>query len=154
MSTQLGQIAKKAKLDRKVRFTSLAHLLTPLREWLAPKIADLYGKDFFELNPFPTVSWVNLAFWLAVPALVWKFLWDVVLQGWREKLQWRNLPRRIELWAMAAWVLFIIIIGGKDSPDPQFEIKRNLVARRHARRERDVRPHAADEHDWAPKPRW
>ena len=29
MSTQLGQIAKKAKLDRKVRFTSLAHLLTP-----------------------------------------------------------------------------------------------------------------------------
>src|SRR5215471_623733 len=34
MSTQLGQIAKKAKSDRKVRFTSLAHLLTPefLRE--------------------------------------------------------------------------------------------------------------------------
>jgi hypothetical protein len=32
--TQLDQIAKKAKLDRKVRFTSLAHLLTPafLRE--------------------------------------------------------------------------------------------------------------------------
>src|SRR5262245_55052502 len=29
MSTQLGQIAKKAKLDRQVRFTSLAHLLTP-----------------------------------------------------------------------------------------------------------------------------
>ena len=29
MSTQLGQIAKKAKLDRKVRFTSLVHLLTP-----------------------------------------------------------------------------------------------------------------------------
>jgi RNA-directed DNA polymerase len=29
MSTQLDQIAKKAKLDRKVRFTSLAHLLTP-----------------------------------------------------------------------------------------------------------------------------
>ena len=29
MSTQLGQIAKKAKLDRTVRFTSLAHLLTP-----------------------------------------------------------------------------------------------------------------------------
>lgn len=29
MSTQLAQIAKKAKLDRKVRFTSLAHLLTP-----------------------------------------------------------------------------------------------------------------------------
>jgi RNA-directed DNA polymerase len=29
MSTQLSQIAKKAKLDRKVRFTSLAHLLTP-----------------------------------------------------------------------------------------------------------------------------
>jgi RNA-directed DNA polymerase len=29
MSTQLGQIAKKAKLDRKARFTSLAHLLTP-----------------------------------------------------------------------------------------------------------------------------
>jgi RNA-directed DNA polymerase len=29
MSTQLGQIAKKAKLDRKTRFTSLAHLLTP-----------------------------------------------------------------------------------------------------------------------------
>jgi len=29
MSTQLGQIAKRAKLDRKVRFTSLAHLLTP-----------------------------------------------------------------------------------------------------------------------------
>ena len=29
MSTRLGQIAKKAKLDRKVRFTSLAHLLTP-----------------------------------------------------------------------------------------------------------------------------
>jgi len=28
-STQLGQIAKKAKLDRQVRFTSLAHLLTP-----------------------------------------------------------------------------------------------------------------------------
>jgi group II intron reverse transcriptase/maturase len=29
MSTQLGQIAKRAKLDRKARFTSLAHLLTP-----------------------------------------------------------------------------------------------------------------------------
>ena len=29
MSTQLDQIAKKAKLDRKVRFTALAHLLTP-----------------------------------------------------------------------------------------------------------------------------
>ena len=29
MSTQLSQIAKKAKLDRKTRFTSLAHLLTP-----------------------------------------------------------------------------------------------------------------------------
>src|SRR5882762_8666594 len=29
VSTQLVQIAKKAKLDRKVRFTSLAHLLTP-----------------------------------------------------------------------------------------------------------------------------
>ena len=33
MSTQLSQIAKKAKLDRTVRFTSLAHLLTP--EFLA-----------------------------------------------------------------------------------------------------------------------
>ena len=34
MSTKLAQIAKRAKLDRKVRFTSLAHLLTPefLRE--------------------------------------------------------------------------------------------------------------------------
>lgn len=34
MSTQLAQIAKKAQCDRKVRFTSLAHLLTPefLRE--------------------------------------------------------------------------------------------------------------------------
>ena len=34
MSTQLSQIAKRAKLDRKARFTSLAHLLTPefLRE--------------------------------------------------------------------------------------------------------------------------
>jgi RNA-directed DNA polymerase len=29
VSTQLAQIAKKAKLDHKVRFTSLAHLLTP-----------------------------------------------------------------------------------------------------------------------------
>ncbi len=29
MSTQLSQITKKAKLDRKARFTSLAHLLTP-----------------------------------------------------------------------------------------------------------------------------
>jgi group II intron reverse transcriptase/maturase len=29
MSTQLGQIAKRAKLDSKARFTSLAHLLTP-----------------------------------------------------------------------------------------------------------------------------
>ena len=29
MSTQLGQIAKKAKLDRSAQFTSLAHLLTP-----------------------------------------------------------------------------------------------------------------------------
>ena len=29
MSTQRSQIAKKAKLDRKARFTSLAHLLTP-----------------------------------------------------------------------------------------------------------------------------
>jgi group II intron reverse transcriptase/maturase len=29
MSTQLDQIAKKAKLDRNIRFTSLAHLLTP-----------------------------------------------------------------------------------------------------------------------------
>src|SRR5215831_7994142 len=29
MSTQLSQIAKKAKLDPKARFTSLAHLLTP-----------------------------------------------------------------------------------------------------------------------------
>ena len=29
VSTQLAQIAKKAELDRKVRFTSLAHLLTP-----------------------------------------------------------------------------------------------------------------------------
>jgi group II intron reverse transcriptase/maturase len=29
MSTQLSQIAKKARLDRKARFTSLAHLLTP-----------------------------------------------------------------------------------------------------------------------------
>jgi len=29
VSTQLVQIAKKAQLDRKVRFTSLAHLLTP-----------------------------------------------------------------------------------------------------------------------------
>ena len=29
MSTQLVQIAKKAQLDRKVRFTSLTHLLTP-----------------------------------------------------------------------------------------------------------------------------
>jgi RNA-directed DNA polymerase len=29
MSTQLSQIAKRAKLDRKARFTSLAHLLTP-----------------------------------------------------------------------------------------------------------------------------
>lgn len=34
MSTKLARIAKKAKLDQKVRFTSLAHLLTPefLRE--------------------------------------------------------------------------------------------------------------------------
>ena len=34
MSTQLDQIATKARSDRKVRFTSLAHLLTPefLRE--------------------------------------------------------------------------------------------------------------------------
>src|SRR5262249_41540879 len=29
MSTQLSQVAKKAKLDRKARVTSLAHLLTP-----------------------------------------------------------------------------------------------------------------------------
>jgi hypothetical protein len=29
MSTQLSQIAKKAKLDSTVRFTSLAHLRTP-----------------------------------------------------------------------------------------------------------------------------
>jgi RNA-directed DNA polymerase len=29
MPTQLSQIAKKAKLHRTVRFTSLAHLLTP-----------------------------------------------------------------------------------------------------------------------------
>src|SRR5207237_9939490 len=29
VATQLAQIAKKAVLDRKVRFTSLAHLLTP-----------------------------------------------------------------------------------------------------------------------------
>src|SRR5438445_2326805 len=29
VSTQLAQITKKAELDRKVRFTSLAHLLTP-----------------------------------------------------------------------------------------------------------------------------
>jgi RNA-directed DNA polymerase len=29
MSTQLSQIAKKARLDRKARFTLLAHLLTP-----------------------------------------------------------------------------------------------------------------------------
>jgi len=87
----------------------LAHLLTPVREWLIPKFADLYGKDFFELNPFPVVSWMNLAFWLAVPALLWKLLWDVVLMGWREKLQWRNLPRRIELWAIVAWVVFIIV---------------------------------------------
>ena len=29
VSTQLAQIAKKAQWDRKVRFTSLAHLLTP-----------------------------------------------------------------------------------------------------------------------------
>ena len=29
MSTQLSQIARKAQLDRKARFTSLAHLLTP-----------------------------------------------------------------------------------------------------------------------------
>ena len=29
MSTQLSQIAKRAKLDRKARLTSLAHLLTP-----------------------------------------------------------------------------------------------------------------------------
>ena len=29
MSTQLAQITKKAELDQKVRFTSLAHLLTP-----------------------------------------------------------------------------------------------------------------------------
>jgi len=29
MSTQLDQIAKKARSDPKVRFTSLAHLLTP-----------------------------------------------------------------------------------------------------------------------------
>jgi retron-type reverse transcriptase len=29
MSTQLSQIALKAKFDRKARFTSLAHLLTP-----------------------------------------------------------------------------------------------------------------------------
>ena len=29
MSTELSQITKKAKLDRKVRFTLLAHLLTP-----------------------------------------------------------------------------------------------------------------------------
>src|SRR5438128_2688654 len=29
MSTQLSQIAKKAKLDRKAQFTSLAHLMTP-----------------------------------------------------------------------------------------------------------------------------
>ena len=33
MSTQLGQIAKKAKSNPKLRFTSLAHLLTP--EFLA-----------------------------------------------------------------------------------------------------------------------
>jgi RNA-directed DNA polymerase len=34
MSTQLSQISKRAKLDRKARFTSLAHLITPafLRE--------------------------------------------------------------------------------------------------------------------------
>ncbi len=29
VSTKLVQIAKKARLDRKVRFTALAHLLTP-----------------------------------------------------------------------------------------------------------------------------
>src|SRR5262245_66501109 len=29
VSTQLSQIARKAQLDRKARFTSLAHLLTP-----------------------------------------------------------------------------------------------------------------------------
>jgi hypothetical protein len=31
MSTQLSQIAKKAKLDRTVRFTSLAHLAAALQ---------------------------------------------------------------------------------------------------------------------------
>jgi hypothetical protein len=30
MSTQLDRIAAKAKADRKVRFTSLAHVLTPV----------------------------------------------------------------------------------------------------------------------------
>jgi hypothetical protein len=52
VSTQLVQIAKKAELDRKVRFTSLAHLLTPEflketwktinRHWTSPASVDSF----------------------------------------------------------------------------------------------------------------
>ena len=43
MSTQLDQIAKKAKSNPKLRFTSLAHLLTPefLTETWKQKVWDL-----------------------------------------------------------------------------------------------------------------
>src|SRR5438876_11434359 len=43
MSTQLSQIAKKAKLDRKARFTSLAHLLTP--EFLKETLGKRNGRE-------------------------------------------------------------------------------------------------------------
>ncbi|MGH8522870.1 MAG: hypothetical protein ACREXY_01190 [Gammaproteobacteria bacterium] len=58
VSTQLAQIAKKAKLDQKARFTSLAHLLTPefLKEtWRTMAQVGSTGKASSSLR----VSWNN-----------------------------------------------------------------------------------------------
>ena len=55
VSTQLVQIAKKAQLDRKVRFTSLAHLLTPefLKEtWKAINRQGAGGVDGESIEQF------------------------------------------------------------------------------------------------------
>ncbi len=101
----------------------LAHLfiraqdfLAPLRDWatsqrdaVAQWFSSAYYPDFFRDWPFPKPELLHVVFWLAMPAFLWKLVWDFgPLRAWQEKRQARNLPRRIELWAMVIWSVAVL----------------------------------------------
>jgi hypothetical protein len=104
-------------------FYFLAHLLiraqsflAPVRDWVVAQrdavslsVSSAYYPDFFRDWPFPKPELLHILFWLAAPAFLWKLLWDFgPLHYWQEKRQGRNLPRRIELWAMFIWTVAVL----------------------------------------------